>query len=270
MRRIILSLILVFLLAQNSLASISFIQSASQHVKQIGGGITSVTVGPPQPYVLNRVVVVTVQNTDTGVTNTISDNQPSGGNTYTLRVGRTFLSGNASCSIFTALVTQTTGSAPTLTVSFGKTITAVVVDAMVFSGVDTTTQFDNQATTSGTSTSPSSGSATSSVANGLIVGSFSHVSGTFTPGTGFSQPTSGSDTAGGSFTSDVVYKTYSGSAGASYVADGSLSASSGWTACEALLRDATQPSSSRHSVHAGFFPQGGESIWQWMRRIFNV
>ncbi|MGH9080967.1 MAG: hypothetical protein ACRDYE_13015, partial [Acidimicrobiales bacterium] len=102
----------------------------------------------------------------TGATNHLTSVTDSAGNTWT-RVGAYDVSGhNSNGELWYAA-----GAAPVTTVTVHTTAAAsVAFGVQEFSGVATTSPLDVSAGTANTSTAPSSGPATTSVANELVVG----------------------------------------------------------------------------------------------------
>lgn len=173
----------------------------------------------------NLVVVGIVCGGPTTTVNSVADTV----NTYTRCSGRTFLSGAGGCEIWYAK--NITGGNLTITVSISGTF-AITVFATEYSGADTTAPFDVQATTSGTSTTPDSGSATTTAANEILAGmlSVSGATSAFTPGTGYTRR--GNAETLGIWEDQIVSST------GSYSANGTLSSSQGWVACLATFKAA--------------------------------
>jgi len=108
------------------------------------------------------------------------------GNAYTLAVGPTSVTGFGSAAIYYAknIVAAAAGT-NTVTVTFASNVQYPDLRIAEYSGIDTANPLDVTATATGTGTLGSSGSATTTHANDLIVGSNATSTGTSAAGTGF-------------------------------------------------------------------------------------
>jgi len=129
-----------------------------------------------------NVVVVGWTDTTASVTS-VTDKS---GNTYTLAVGPTLVSGALSQSIYYAKNIAAAGSgANTVTVTFSAAATYPDIRILEYSGADPGSPVDVTAAGSGSSTTSSSGSATTTNPTDLIFGANLVQTGTSGPGAGF-------------------------------------------------------------------------------------
>jgi len=108
------------------------------------------------------------------------------GNAYTLAVGPTSVTGFGTAAIYYAKnIVAATAGANTITVAFAGNVQYPDLRIAEYSGIDTTSPLDVTASATGTGTLGSSGSASTTHANDLIVGSNATSTGTSAAGTGF-------------------------------------------------------------------------------------
>ena len=128
-------------------------------------------------------VVVVGWNDATATVTGVTDSR---GNTYTLAVGPTVLSGVASQSIYYAKNIQAAAAgANTVTVAFSRAASFPDIRIAEYSGADPNNPVDVTAAATGSSTTSNSGSATTTNATDLLFGANLVQTGTGGPGTGF-------------------------------------------------------------------------------------
>lgn len=132
---------------------------------------------------LNVVVISWEQST--GSVQSISD---SSGNTYTVAVGPTAISGTASQIVYYAKnIASAAAGANTVTVTFSSAVPHPDLRIAEYSGVDPNNPLDVAVGGSGTSATTSSGSVTTTNANDLLVGANVVSNSTTGPGAGYTQ-----------------------------------------------------------------------------------
>jgi chitodextrinase len=146
------------------------VQSASQDPAT--GNTVSVTYGAAQLAGDLNVVVVGWNDSTSAVTS-LTDSR---NNTYLVAAGPTTNAGNATQVIYYAQ--NIAAGANTVTVNFNATVNAPDVRVLEYSGIATSAALDVSAAASGSGVSLSSGAATTSNANDLLVGA-NYVGGTF-------------------------------------------------------------------------------------------
>jgi hypothetical protein len=191
-----------------------------------------------------NLIVVGVTIGGAGTSATVTDNL---GNTYTQAVPFSIVS-SSTVAIFYAK--NITGGACTVTAKPSST-QDVTLGICEYSGADTSAPLDTTASSGGTSTSPSSGSATPANANSLIVGALTTggSAATITNGSGF---TSRYQAAGTPQTLDVEDKFASSSVAATWT----LAASQSWAAVAAIFK----PSATSTTPSAGDSGNGSETV----------
>ena len=121
-----------------------------------------------------------------GTSVSVSSVTDTKGNTYTLAVGPTALTGFGSASIYYAknIVAAAAGT-NSVTVTYSASVGGVDIRIAEYSGLSTTSPVDVTAASTGSGTLTSSGSVTTINANDLLVGSNATSTGTSGSGTGF-------------------------------------------------------------------------------------
>ena len=158
-------------------SGINFVQSNSA----TANSGTSIAIPYTSLQVAGNLNVVAVMSGDT--TSSISSITDSNGNTYTRAVGPTTTTGLQQ-SIYYAK--NIVGGSNTVTVKFNSSASSPNVNVLEYNGLSTSNPLDVTAAASGSGTIASSGSATTTSVNELIVGA-GNPSGLFTaPGSGFS------------------------------------------------------------------------------------
>jgi glycosyl hydrolase family 16/IPT/TIG domain-containing protein len=175
------AIVLVF--ATLLLANTTLLASGPTFV-QVKSAVTtsgsSVAATYPAAQTAGNLNVVAVMWGD--VTSAVSSVTDTRGNTYTLAVGPTRANGLTSAIYYAKNIAA---GSNTVTVSFNQSAGWPNINVMEYSGLDTTNPLDVVSTASGSGTTANSGSATTTVANELIVGAGNPVT-TFTAaGTGF-------------------------------------------------------------------------------------
>jgi IPT/TIG domain/Fibronectin type III domain len=128
-------------------------------------------------------VVVVGWNDTNAIVNTVTDKS---GNTYTLAVGPTVVSGALSQSIYYAKnIAAAAAGANIVTVAFSTAAAAPDVRVLEYKGADPNNPVDVTAANSGSSTTSSSGSATTTNATDLLFGANIVQTTTTGPGSGF-------------------------------------------------------------------------------------
>ena len=130
-------------------------------------------------------VVVVGWNDSTAVVKSVADKS---GNTYTLGVGPTVVSGSLSQSIYYAKnIAAAAAGANTVTVTFSTAAAYPDIRILEYSGADPNNPVDVTAANTGNSTTSSSGSATTTNPTDLIFGANIVATMTSGPGSGFTQ-----------------------------------------------------------------------------------
>ena len=131
-----------------------------------------------------NVVVVSFNDSTTQVS-TVTD---TSGNTYTLAVGPTLSTGNATQSIYYAkAIAAASANANTVTVTLTASASYPDIRIAEYSGVDTTAPLNGTAAASGTGVNLDSGALTTTNANDLLFASSYVAHDTTGPGTSFTQ-----------------------------------------------------------------------------------
>ncbi|MGH8305523.1 MAG: chitobiase/beta-hexosaminidase C-terminal domain-containing protein, partial [Steroidobacteraceae bacterium] len=161
--------------------TIAFVQSgyATPQAPQ-----TAVSVGFAALQLSGDLNVVVVGWNDS--TRTVSSVTDTAGNAYSLAAGPTVQSGTATQAIYYARnISGAAAGANTVTVSFNGAAAYPDIRILEYSGLDATNPLDVTAAAMGSGTSSSSGAATTSSANDLIIGANLVQSITTGPGAGF-------------------------------------------------------------------------------------
>lgn len=167
-------------------------------------------------------MIVGVMTSGVGtVVNSVGD----GTNTYTKRSGRTFLVGAGGAEIWES--PKIIGGNLTVTAALSATV-ACSLFFVEYAGLRAVTPFDQQASATGTSTTPSSGNVTTSQVDELLVGLCGHA-GAFSAGSGFTVRLVGTQVTS-EFQDRIVQ------AAGSYASDGTVSPLGVWTMCLATFR----------------------------------
>ena len=215
------------LASPNANAAIAYVQSKS--TSQNNSSQSSATATFSAAQVAGDLNVVAVGWGSTTIT--ISSITDTKGNTYTLAVGPTVSNGTAAIYYAKNIVAAAAG-ANTVTVTFNAGAPFPDLRIAEYGGISTTSPLDVTAVAIGTGTTSDSGSATTSNANDLLIGSNWVLSGTTGPGTGYTQrQISGWD---GDILEDQVVNT----AGA-YNATAPVSPSAAWIMQMAAFKAAT-------------------------------
>jgi IPT/TIG domain-containing protein len=156
---------------------ISFVQVKSA-VANSGGSIAVTYPGAQTAGNLNVVAVMWGDSTST-----VSSVTDSKGNSYTLAVGPTRITG-VTQSIYYAK--NIVGGSNTVTVTFNQTAAFPNVNVLEYSGLSTTNPLDVFSSASGSGTTANSGAATTTSANELIFGAGSTSNAFTAAGSGFS------------------------------------------------------------------------------------
>jgi chitodextrinase len=161
-----LCLLLALLSGSNaSSAAISYVQNAWTNPSSPVSTATATFAGAETAGDLNLVFVGWSDSTST-----VSSITDSKGNVYTLAVGPTRSSGNASQSIYYAKnIVAAAANANTVTVTFSTAVAYPDVRIVEYSGVSTTTPLDVVSGAAGSGTALDSGAMTTTVANDLLV-----------------------------------------------------------------------------------------------------
>lgn len=223
----------------------------SQTVKVVGDvNATAVTTAAITTTTGNLTVVVCIWF---GAGVTFTSMADSKGNTWTQIGSQQTTSGNAKMRMYYAK--NITGGAShtfTLTVSANNSYPLLFVSE--FSGIDTTSPFDVQAATTGSSTTPSSGvTATRAQADELLVGGLVDESSgvvTITAGTNFTIPTNGKEENGAANSTGAIEYQIVSSTGTD-AGTFTISVSEPWGAQVATFKAPTT------SVPAGWIPSFG-------------
>lgn len=173
----------------------------------------------------NMLVVGLVTGGTSTVTNLTKSSGTAAIGSFTRVSGRTFLTGAGGSELYWAKVTGT-GS---LTLDCGVVSCSFHLREYSATNGWPSNPFDVQATTTGTSNAPSSGNATTTAANDLLVALTSHVSGTASAGTGFGDLLTTGFPSDSEDQLNVAAGTYAGTF--------SLTASAGWTVCFAAFKE---------------------------------
>jgi chitodextrinase len=162
--------------------AIGSVQSAD--LDPAAGNTVSVTYAAAQNAGDLNVVAVGWNDSTSSVTS-ITDSR---GNTYLTAVGPTTSAGNATQVIYYAQnITAAAAGANTVTVNFNATVNAPDVRILEYSGLSPTNALDVGVGASGTGTNLSSGTATTSSANDLLVGANYVGAGFAAVGSGYTQ-----------------------------------------------------------------------------------
>jgi len=130
-------------------------------------------------------VVVVGWNDSTATVKSVTD---TSGNTYTVAVGPTVVSGALSQSIYYAAdIASAAAGANTVTVTFSTAAASADIRILEYSGVAPFSPVDVTAASTGTNASSTSGSATTTNATDLIFGANVVVTSTKGPGSGFTE-----------------------------------------------------------------------------------
>ncbi len=162
MRVILLAFATLLLASTTLLASPTFVQVKSA-TPQTAAGSVAVTYALAQKAG-NLNVVVVGWNDTTSTVSTVSD---SLGNNYLLAIGPTTGTGLRQAIYYAAGIK---GGSNTITVRFNQAAKYVDIRALEYSGLDSATPLDVKAGAAGSGTTASSGAATTTSANGLILG----------------------------------------------------------------------------------------------------
>ncbi|MGC2462498.1 MAG: fibronectin type III domain-containing protein [Steroidobacteraceae bacterium] len=162
----------------------AFSNTASTTTLAGGGPITSIQQNYATPHTASTSVAVVYSSAQNagdlnivvvgwypGAGVSISSVTDSKGNSYSLAVGPTVSSGNATQSIYYAKnIAAAAAGANTATVNFSGSVPEADIRILEYSGLNTTSPLDVAVGASGTGTALSSGSVTTSNANDLLVG----------------------------------------------------------------------------------------------------
>jgi chitodextrinase len=171
--------------ASTSANPITFVQSKNNSPNN--SSLTTLSVAFPSAQTAGDLNVVAIGwGSSTVAVSSVTDSK---GNAYTLAVGPTSMSGvSATTSIYYAKnIVAAAAGANTVTVTFNSAVPFPDLRVAEYSGINTTSPLDVTAAATGTSTLCDSGSATTTNANDLLVGSNWIVSATSSAGTGFIQ-----------------------------------------------------------------------------------
>ncbi len=208
-------------------ATIAYVQGAYTTPDTPQSTVTAAYGGAQTAGDLN--VVVVGWNDTTHNVSSVSD---SSGNTYSLAVGPTVSAGNATQLIYYAKnIAAAAAGANTVTVTFDGAANYPDVRIAEYSGIDTVSPLDVAVGADGVGTTISSGSASTSNANDLLVGANYVEHGTDAPGSGYTQRLY---TADSSILEDRVVTTTG-----SYDASATLYASSWWVMQMAAFKAAS-------------------------------
>lgn len=168
---------------QESPAAISFVQG---NYADPQASLTTVTVPFTSAQAAGDLNVIVVAWKDS--TATVHQITDSKGNTYTLAVGPTVISGAASQSIYYAKnIAAAVAGSNSVTVTFSTSAKNPDVRISEYSGADTSSPVDVTAASSGNGRNCSSGSANTTNATDLILGANVALAITTGPGTGFTK-----------------------------------------------------------------------------------
>jgi chitodextrinase len=164
-------------------AAIAYVQSNSASPNNSSLSTLSVTFSAAQTAGDFNVVAVGWGSGGGGAISSITDSK---GNSYTLAVGPT-LTGFGNASIYYAKnIAAATAGSNTVTVTFNGGVPFPDIRIAEYSGINTTSPLDVSAVATGTGTTADSGSATTTVANELLIGSNWVTTGTPSAGSGYS------------------------------------------------------------------------------------
>ncbi len=198
----------------------SYVQSAVGSTN----GATSLAVTLSGVTTGDAIFVGIVTSGSSTTISTVSD----GTNSYSRVSGRNFLAGAGGTEIWAAY--NVTGGNLTVTVTASASVQiGVVLDE--WSSVVTSSAFDVQSTSTGTSTALNSGSATTNQASEAIVGMFSTAGTGLTAGTGYTMRKTGTTTSYQFGLEDEQV-----SSAGSYSAAATINSSQTWTACMATFK----------------------------------
>jgi len=170
---------------QEAGAAIAFVQSKNNSPNNSSLATLSATFAAAQTAGDLNVVAIGWGSSTVGISS-VTDSK---GNTYTLAVGPTTMSGLAATTTiyYAKNIAAAAAGANTVTVTFNSAVPFPDIRMAEYSGINTTSPLDVTAAASGTSTLSDSGSATTTNANDLLVGSNWFVLGTTSVGTGYTQ-----------------------------------------------------------------------------------
>jgi chitodextrinase len=213
-------------LSSPAAAAIAYVQSKSS---ASGSPQSSISATFTSAQTAGNLIVVAVGWTNgTSVVTSVTDSR---GNTYALAIGPTVFTGTRSSSIYYAKnIVSASAGANTVRVTFSSSVPFPDLRMAEYSGLDTTNPLDVAAGAAGTGTACSSGAATTTSANDLLIGA-DDLSGTTTaPGSGFTQRQLSSN---GHILEDRIVSTVG-----SYSATATQNASGSWVMQMAAFRAA--------------------------------
>jgi hypothetical protein len=166
-------------------SSIAYVQSQSASPDNSSLATLSATFSSAQTAGnFNVVAVGWGSSTAIGISS-VTDSK---GNTYALAVGPTYVSGVGSAAIYYAKsIAASAAGGNTVTVTWASAVGFPDIRMAEYRGISTTSPLDVTAVANGTSTLSNSGSATTTNANDLLVGSNWFTLGTTSAGTGYTQ-----------------------------------------------------------------------------------
>ena len=163
-------------------AAVAYVQSNSASPNNSSLSTLSVTFSAAQTAGDFNAVAV-----GWGSGSAISSITDSKGNSYTLAVGPTTISGGSAAIYYAKNIAAASAGANIVTVTFSTGVPFPDVRVAEYSGINTTSPLDVTAVSTGTGTLSNSGSATTTNANDLLIGSNWVLSGTTGAGTGYTQ-----------------------------------------------------------------------------------
>jgi chitodextrinase len=168
-----------------ALAAIAYVQSNQASPDNSSLSSLSATFSSAQTAGNFNVVAVGWGTTAAIGITSVTDSK---GNSYTPAVGPTFVSGTGNAAIYYAKnIAAAAAGANTVTVTFNSAVGFPDIRMAEYSGISTTSPLDVTAVASGTSTLANSGSATTTNANDLLIGSNWYTTGITSAGTGYTQ-----------------------------------------------------------------------------------